>query len=51
MRDVDGCSRLGVANFGHRCHHRFWKLSRMPFHGCPAAPSASQVSLRRAGGL
>ena len=23
MRDVDGCSRLGVANFGHRWHHDF----------------------------
>ena len=52
MRDVDGCSRLGVANFGHRWHHAFWKpVARMPFHGCPAAASASKASLKRSGGL
>ena len=26
-------------------------VARMPFHGCPAAPSASKGSLRRVEGL
>ena len=30
----------------------FWKpVARMPFHGCPAAASASKASLKRSGGL
>ena len=38
MQTNDGCSRLGVANFGHRWHHDFGSRSR----GCPREPRGGQ---------
>ena len=35
MRDVDGCSRLGVANFGHRWHHDFGSRRTVAVPGLP----------------